>query len=160
MVSEDKQHKKLDIISSYETPEELSQEQKEKKVKRNSTFLKALKNALNGIFQLLRRERNMRIHILFAFFILCVGLYFKIGRSDWLWVTVAVFTVISSEFVNTIIEALVDLVVQKKYYPLAGLAKDVAAGGVLAAVMFEFIILGIIFQPYIWKLLNIHTHFY
>lgn len=160
MASEDKQHKKLDIISSYETREELSQEQKEKKVKRNSTFLKALKNALNGIFQLLKRERNMRIHILFAFFILCVGIYFKIGRSDWLWVTVAVFTVISSEFVNTIIEALVDLVVDKKYYPLAGLAKDVAAGGVLAAVMFEFIILGIIFQPYIWKLFNIQTHFY
>jgi undecaprenol kinase len=88
-----------------------------------------------------------------------VGLHLGLNRADWLWVAVAVFTVISSEFLNTIIEAVVDLVVEKRYHPLAGLAKDVAAGGVLVAVGFEIIILLIVFQPYVWRHFGIVTNF-
>ncbi|MBS0956894.1 diacylglycerol kinase family protein [Leuconostoc pseudomesenteroides] len=130
-----------------------------KKVQRNSSFFRALKNSLHGIWMILVRERNLRIHIFLGFLILIAGLHYGLVRSDWLWVTVAVFTVISSEFLNTIIEALVDLVVEKRYHPLAGLAKDVAAGGVLAAVAFEIIILLIVFQPYVWRQFGIVTNF-
>ncbi|MBU7455532.1 diacylglycerol kinase family protein [Leuconostoc fallax] len=131
-----------------------------KKIERNSNFFRALKNSLRGIWMILVRERNMRIHIVLGFCILLAGLYYDLARSDWLWVAVAVFTVISSEFLNTIIEALVDLVVNKTYHPLAGLAKDVASGGVLVAAIFEFIILAIIFQPYIWRQFGIVTNFF
>ncbi|GMA69124.1 UDP kinase [Leuconostoc litchii] len=130
-----------------------------KKVQRNSTFFRAMKNSLHGIWLILVRERNMRIHIMLGFFILVVGLHLGLNRADWLWVAVAVFTVISSEFLNTIIEAVVDLVVEKRYHPLAGLAKDVAAGGVLVAVSFEIILLIIVFQPYIWRHFGIVTNF-
>jgi len=108
---------------------------------------------------ILVRERNMRIHILLAFLILVTGLHYGLYRADWLWVTMAVFIVIFSEFLNTIIEAVVDLVVEKKYHPLAKLAKDVAAGAVLVAVGVEIIILLLIFQPYIWRQFGIVTNF-
>lgn len=126
---------------------------------RNRNFLRAMRNSLNGIWLILVRERNMRIHILLAFLILVSGLHYGLYRSDWLWVTMAVFIVIFSEFLNTIIEAVVDLVVEKKYHPLAKLAKDVAAGAVLAAVGVEIIILLLIFQPYVWRQFGIVTNF-
>ncbi len=126
---------------------------------RNGSFFKALRNSLNGIWLILVRERNMRIHVVLAFLILVAGLHYGLYRADWLWVTMAIFIVIFSEFLNTIIEAVVDLVVEKKYHPLAKLAKDVAAGAVLVAVGVEIIILLIIFQPYVWRQFGIVTNF-
>lgn len=140
------------------TLEGMSESQK-KQTTRNSNFFRALRNSLNGIWMILVRERNMRIHILLAFLILVTGLHYGLYRADWLWVTMAVFIVIFSEFLNTIIEAVVDLVVEKKYHPLAKLAKDVAAGAVLVAVGVEIIILLLIFQPYIWRQFGIVTNF-
>ena len=134
-------------------------ESQKKQTTRNSNFFRALRNSLNGIWMILVRERNMRIHILLAFLILGTGFPYGLYRADWLWVTMAVFIVIFSEFLNTIIEAVVDLVVEKKYHPLAKLAKDVAAGAVLVAVGVEIIILLLIFQPYIWRQFGIVTNF-
>ena len=134
-------------------------ESQKKQTTRNSNFFRALRNSLNGIWMILVRERNMRIHILLAFLILVTGLHYGLYRADWLWVTMAVFIVIFSEFLNTIIEAVVDLVVEKKYHPLAKLAKDVAAGAVLVAVGVEIIILLLIFQPYIWRQFGIVINF-
>ena len=64
---------------------------------------------------------------------------------------IAVFSAVTSEFVNTIIESVVDLIVEHKFHPLAKVAKDVAAGGVLIAVFFEILVLVIIFQPYFYE---------
>jgi undecaprenol kinase len=123
---------------------------KDRRTMRNSSFVRAMRNSLYGIYTILKRERNMRVHVVLAILILSVGIYFKISRSDWLWVFVAITSAITSEFLNTIIESVVDLIVEKTYHPLAKIAKDVAAGGVLVAVMFEVLVLLIIFQPYIW----------
>ena len=114
-------------------------------VHKNSHFVQAIA----GIGELLVRERNMRFHIFAACVVLIVGIYVDLGRSDWLWISVAVFTVISSEFLNTVVEAIVDLIVGEKYHPLAKVAKDVASGGVLAAVAFAIIVGILIFQPYL-----------
>ena len=48
--------------------------------------------------------------------------------------------VIMAEFVNTMVEAIVDLIVGEQYHPLAKVAKDVASGAVLAAVAFAIVI--------------------
>ncbi|SUP61324.1 Undecaprenol kinase [Weissella viridescens] len=71
----------------------------------------------------------MRFHLVAAILVLCLGIYLGIGRSDWIWITIAVSMVIMSEFVNTMVEAIVDLIVGERYEPLAKVAKDVAAGG-------------------------------
>ncbi|CAH1851362.1 diacylglycerol kinase family protein [Convivina intestini] len=126
---------------------------KQPQVTRNHNFAMALKNALHGILVVVLRERNMRIHIISAFMILLAGLYCGLRRSDWLWVTIGVFLVIYSEFLNTIVESIVDLIVGRRYHVLAGLAKDLAAGLVLVAVGVEMIILLIIFEPYVYHLL-------
>ncbi|OIM86699.1 diacylglycerol kinase, partial [Oenococcus oeni] len=113
----------------------------------------------NGIWIMISRERNFRIHIVIALLVLWVGIYFHLSRSDWLWVTVGVFFAIVAEILNTIIEAIVDLTVGDRYDDLAKLAKDVAAAGVVFAVFIEFTILAIILQPYFWVWLGIHNLF-
>ncbi|WP_439426158.1 diacylglycerol kinase family protein [Oenococcus alcoholitolerans] len=126
---------------------------------RNKNFLIALLNAFNGIWIMVSRERNFRIHIVIALVALWVGIEFHLSRSDWLWVTVAISFAIIAEILNTIIEAVVDLTVGNRYDDLAKLAKDVAAAGVVFAVFIEFVILAIIFQPYIWHWFGIHNLF-
>ncbi|MDN6899734.1 diacylglycerol kinase family protein [Oenococcus sicerae] len=132
---------------------------KRKSYKRNKTFFAALFNAFNGIWIMISRERNFRIHIVIALVVLWVGIEFHLSRSDWLWVTVAVSFAIIAEILNTIIEAVVDLTVGDRYDDLAKLAKDVAAAGVVFAVFVEFAILAIILQPYLWHWLGIHNLF-
>ncbi|MEX0380638.1 diacylglycerol kinase family protein [Leuconostoc sp. MS02] len=149
MASRDNEQTELEGLPAHE----------KRQTVRNSSFFKAMRNSLNGIWLILVRERNMRIHVVLAFFILVAGLHYGLYRADWLWVTMAIFIVVFSEFLNTIIEAVVDLVVEKKYHPLAKLAKDVAAGAVLVAVGVEIIILLLIFQPYVWRQFGIVTNF-
>ncbi|MDF7637286.1 diacylglycerol kinase family protein [Leuconostocaceae bacterium ESL0958] len=128
-------------------------------VKRNKNFFRSMINALSGIFRVLARERNMRFHLFFALVIILVGLYFGLNRSEWLWVVIAVFLAIYGEFLNTVVESVVDLIVDYKYHPLAGFIKDVSAGMVLVAVSAEMIILFLIFQPYVWRYFGIVTNF-
>lgn len=128
-----------------------SHDNNDRRVLRNSSFIRALKNSLYGIYTMLVRERNLRIHVVLAALVVAVGIYFKLSRSDWLWLFIAVFSAVTSEFVNTIIESVVDLIVEHKFHPLAKVAKDVAAGGVLIAVFFEILVLVIIFQPYFYE---------
>ncbi|EHN59543.1 diacylglycerol kinase family protein [Oenococcus kitaharae] len=132
---------------------------KRKTYQRNKNFFVALFNAFNGVWIMLSRERNFRIHIVIALAVLWVGIQFHLSRSDWLWVTIAVSFAIIAEILNTIIEAIVDLTVGDRYDDLAKLAKDVAAAGVVFAVMIEFAILAIILQPYLWHWLGIHNLF-
>ncbi|GAP02150.1 diacylglycerol kinase [Fructobacillus pseudoficulneus] len=124
---------------------------------RNKNFFISLYHALKGIFLVVIRERNMRFHLAFAFFVLVIGLYLGLNRSEWLWVVIAVFLAVYGEFLNTVVEAVVDLVVERKYHPLAGLVKDVSAGMVIVAVTAEMLILVIIFQPHVWHYFGIQT---
>ncbi|WP_274458551.1 diacylglycerol kinase family protein [Fructobacillus sp. CRL 2054] len=126
---------------------------------RNRNFFKSLFNAIKGILLVLVRERNMRFHVGFALIVLAGGLYLGLNRSEWLWVVIGVFLAIYGEFVNTVVEAVIDLMVDKRYHPLAGLVKDVSAGMVLVSVAAEMVILFLIFQPHLWHFFGIETDF-
>lgn len=74
------------------------------------------------------------------------SLAFDFSPSDYKWLLVAVFVVIASEILNTIIENLVDLVIDE-YHPLAKKVKDMSAGIVLISAVFSFIIGLLLFVP-------------
>nr|WP_252903786.1 diacylglycerol kinase family protein [Secundilactobacillus oryzae] len=100
---------------------------------------------MNGIYCLVTTERNFRKHLVFATLAVILGFLLQINLDQWLWVIFALFAVISAESLNTIVEAVVDLIVDHKYDPLAKRAKDVAAGGVLLSALFAVIIGLIVF---------------
>jgi len=125
-----------------------------KQTSKNTRFIQAFGHAWDGVMVVLARERNMRFHLLATILVVLAGLWLGIGRSDWIWITIAVFIVVLAEFTNTMVEAIVDLVVGETYEPLAKVAKDVAAGAVLVSAGTATIIGGLIFLPYIFRLLG------
>lgn len=98
-------------------------------------FLRGFVFAVKGLIACAAGERNMRIHLCFAFYVLTLMPFYSFSRAEKLAVILAVGSVIAAEAFNTAIEALTDLV-SPRYNELAKTAKDAAAGAVLAAAVF------------------------
>lgn len=122
---------------------------KDKQVTKNTNFLMSLRHALDGLVDIYREERNFRKHLVVAILVVIAGLVVHLYTWEWLWMIVAIFAVIILEMVNTIIENVVDLIVDYKYHPLAKKIKDIAAGAVLVTAIFAVIIGLFVFLPHI-----------
>lgn len=125
-----------------------------RQVTKNNHLLQAMSHAFDGIITMLREERNMRYHVLAAFLVVLVGIFFHIRATDWLWLLLVIFLVFAAEFLNTVTEAVTDLLVSHHYDVEVKKAKDVAAGGVLIAACFAVLVGLIIFGPYVMQLLK------
>lgn len=106
-------------------------------------------NAFRGVIAAYCSERNLRIHTAIALVVVVLGIWLDLTRGEWYWITLCIALVIIAELFNTAIEAGVDLV-SPDDHPLAGKAKDVAAGAVLVAAVFAVIVGGGIFLPKLW----------
>jgi diacylglycerol kinase (ATP) len=98
------------------------------------TLLQALNNGFDGIIWVLRTQRNMRVHFLAGTGALVLAVVLGVSRVDLLAVILAIALVLIAEMINTALEAAVDLA-QPDPHPLAKVAKDVAAGGVLISAV-------------------------
>ena len=98
------------------------------------TLLQALNNGFEGIIWVLRTQRNMRVHFLAGAGALALAVVLGVSRVDLLAVILAIALVLIAEMINTALEAAVDLA-QPDPHPLAKVAKDVAAGGVLISAV-------------------------
>ena len=115
-------------------------------------LLRSFGYAFRGIGILLRTQANARIHAAATVLAVAAGFWFRISRSEWGAIIAAIGLVWTAEGVNTAIEAVVDLV-SPETHPLAGRAKDVAAGAVLCAAIAALVIGALIFGPRVWTLL-------
>lgn len=109
--------------------------------------------AFRGLAAMLATQANARIHAVATVAVVVFGYWLRISPMEWCAVVLAIGFVWSAEGVNTAIEALVDLA-SPKLHPLAGRAKDVAAGAVLCAAIAAAIVGGIIFIPKLLPLLR------
>ena len=91
-------------------------------------------HAFAGISHVLRSQHNAWIHALATGIVILLGLWLGVSATDWALLILAMMVVWVAEFINTAIEATVDLKTDE-YHPLAGMAKDVAAGAVLIAAV-------------------------
>lgn len=103
-------------------------------MKRKRSLIESFNYAVTGILTAIKRERNMRIHYFIALIVIFLSLFFDFSRLEFLALLFAISFVFVAEMMNTAIEAVVDLVTGD-YHPLARVAKDVAAGGVLIAAI-------------------------
>src|SRR5437867_4593652 len=102
--------------------------------------------AFAGLAYCFRTQRNFRIHIAIAVVMSVVGVFLGLSWVEWAVFAAMVVLVLSAEMANTMIESLVDLVTTE-YHPLAGIAKDVAAGIVLLTAMGAVVVGLFIFLP-------------
>ncbi len=116
---------------------------------KHTTFIGSFKDALKGLFFVIRHERNMGFHLIAAALALAASLYYKIDRLELLFVFSAIFLVFLTEMFNTALEKLVDLHT-REYHPLARIAKRVAAGAVLCAAFFAIVVAYLVFADKMW----------
>ncbi|NJN68051.1 MAG: diacylglycerol kinase family protein [Chloroflexaceae bacterium] len=109
--------------------------------------------ALTGLGYLLRTQRNARIHVLVGACALFLGALVRLDRCEWLILVLTIAVVLACEGLNTALEVTVNLITCD-HHPLAGLAKDVAAGAVLLCALASVVIGGIIFLPHLWPLIR------
>jgi diacylglycerol kinase len=93
-------------------------------------FGRSFSFAGQGVWHVIRTQRNMRVHLLAAVAAIAVGLALRIDAADWACILTVIGLVLTAETLNTVVEAVVDLCTDE-FHPLAKAAKDMAAGAVL-----------------------------
>ncbi len=106
--------------------------------------------ALQGIREMLRTQHNAWIHAIATTVVAVAGVLFQLSRTEWCIIVLAVVAVWTAEALNTAFEFLTD-VASPEFHPLAGKAKDVAAGAVLLAAIGAVIIGLFIFGPKVFS---------
>ncbi|HJA73159.1 MAG TPA: diacylglycerol kinase family protein [Candidatus Limosilactobacillus faecipullorum] len=125
-----------------------------RQTQKNRHFGQAFYHAIVGIGTVIKNERNMRSHLVSATFVVVAGFILHVNLNAWCWLTLAIALVWFAEFLNTVIEAIVNLIVGEKFDPNAKIAKDVAAGLVLLAAGLAVIIGLLVLTPYLIKFLK------
>lgn len=86
--------------------------------------------AFAGIAYVFRTQKNAWIHALATILAVALGLWLEITAAGWAILSITIVMVWAAECFNTAVEATIDLVSPQKH-PLAKIAKDTAAAGVL-----------------------------
>lgn len=129
--------------------------------------------AVCGIMRSFWHERNLRIHFFVSGYVLYFSRYFGLSKTEYAVLFIMIGLVITSELINTAIEAVVDLNTPV-YSALAKTAKDAAAGGVLVSATASVAVSVVLFwqppvllkiwadilnAPFVWLFLLLCTAF-
>jgi diacylglycerol kinase len=114
-----------------------------------SSRVAAFRYAFHGWFYVLRTQRNAWIHTVVALAVLIVGIWLWLPARDWAVLVLTIAMVFAAEFMNTAIEAVVDLA-SPEIHPLAKVGKDVGAAAVLVAAIASVLVGLLILGPPLW----------
>ena len=110
----------------------------------------AFKYAFAGWWYVIRTQRNAWIHATVSILVLSVSIWLQLNITEWLFIIIAIAFVWTAEFINTALEAVVDLAT-KEHHPLARVGKDVGAAAVLIASITSIIIGALVLGPKLWE---------
>lgn len=91
-------------------------------------------------------QQNAWIHAVATVVVTTAGVAVGLSWSEWCWIVLAIMSVWTAEALNTAFEFLTD-VASPNFHPVAGKAKDVAAGAVLITAVGAIIIGALVFGP-------------
>lgn len=107
--------------------------------------LRSFRHAFHGWWYVICTQQNAWIHAVASALVLLFALWLNLPLRDWAVLILTIALVWSAEFLNTAIEAVVDLASPSRH-PLAKVGKDVGAAAVLiaamASVVIGFLVLG------------------
>lgn len=112
--------------------------------------------AIRGIVVMLQSQQNAWIHAASTIAVFGAGTFFGLSRFEWCWLVLAIVAVWTAEALNTALEFLTD-VASPEFHPIAGHAKDVAAGAVLIAAFGALIIALLILGPHVLAWVGLTT---
>jgi diacylglycerol kinase len=109
----------------------------------------AFGHAFRGWGHVLKTQHNAWIHSVVATVIVALGLWVGLPPRDWAVIVLTIAMVFTAEFINTAIEAVVDLA-SPVHHPLAKVGKDVGAGAVLVSALAAVVVGLLILGPPLW----------
>lgn len=121
--------------------------------KRSPSRLAAFRYAFNGWWYVLKTQRNAWIHALATLAVILAGIWLQLTHLEWAMILFAIVLVWFAEFLNTALEAVVDLA-SPEDHPLAKVGKDVGAAAVLIAAIGAVLIGLLVLGPLIWARLT------
>ena len=111
--------------------------------------LRSFQYAISGWWFVIRTQRNAWLHALASISVLLVAAWLNLEGRDWAVLILTIGTVWTAEFINTAIEAVVDLAAPG-HHPLAKIGKDVGAAAVLIAAISSIMIGCLVLGPPLW----------
>jgi diacylglycerol kinase (ATP) len=115
--------------------------------------IKSFHYAFSGWWYVIRTQRNAWIHAIISLVVFGLAFWLRIDRYEWAIILLAMMAVWMGEFMNTAIEAVVDMTMPDPH-PLAKIAKDVAAAAVLVGAMGAVLIGLLILGPPLFERLS------
>jgi diacylglycerol kinase (ATP) len=110
--------------------------------------------AFRGWWYVLRSQRNAWLHVIISAVVIVVSAWVGLRPLEWAVIVLTMAIVFAAEFLNTAIEAVVDLASPHKH-PLAKVGKDVGAGAVLIAALAAVVVGLLILGPPVWARLRL-----
>jgi diacylglycerol kinase len=112
---------------------------------RSRSRIASFGHAIAGLTYVLRTQRNAWIHAVASLTVVLLALWLRLSLTHWALLFLAMAMVWMAEFINSALEATVDLA-SPDVHPLAKVGKDVGAAAVLiaavSAALIGFLILG------------------
>lgn len=107
-------------------------------------MLRSFKYAWNGFLHLLKTENNFKFHFLATILVVALGAIFQVSKFEWALLVFQISVVFMAEAFNTSIEKLCNFSTSD-FNKEIGVIKDIAAAGVLFAVISSIIIAVLVF---------------
>lgn len=108
--------------------------------------LKSVGYAFKGAIYLVKTEASIKVQVFMGIAATIAGFFFNISTDEWIMQCFAIALVLSTEGVNTAIEAVADFI-HPEHHKKIGIIKDIAAGAVFIAAFFAMVIGLIIYLP-------------
>lgn len=115
---------------------------------------RSFRYAFSGWWFVIRTQKNAWIHALASIGVIGLGLWLQIKLMEWAVLILTIALVWTAEFLNTALEAVVDLASPQRN-PLAKVGKDVGAAAVLIAALSAILIGLLILGPPLWARLSL-----
>lgn len=103
---------------------------------------------------MLRTQHNAWLHAIASTLVMLIAWWLHLSMSDWAVLLLTIALVWTAEFINTALEAVVDLA-SPQQHPLAKVGKDVGAAAVLIAAFTSILVGLLILGPPLWEKLKI-----
>lgn len=118
----------------------------------------SFQHAFRGWWFVLRTQRKAWIHAVITTLVVILAIWLNLPLRDWAILLVTVALVWTAEFINTALEAVVDLA-SPQNHPLAKVGKDVGAAAVLIAALTSILVgLLILGPPLVEKIASFTVH--
>ncbi len=113
------------------------------------TRIHSFRYAFAGWWYVLRTQRNAWVHAVASTLVGLLAFWLRLNLQEWAILILTIAMVWTAEFINTALEAIVDLA-SPQHHPLAKVGKDVGAAAVLIASLASILVGLLILGPPLW----------